>query len=490
MGKPEKRMRPLPEAIAAGLRWNEQTTATAAIALLQQMESKKNTPGLHWAPQDVLVGEDTLVLAKKAGEPKGARLYRGYSAPEESRGLYIEASMVYFAGAVLYSLHTGQVPEDMSVRQSEARPVLTANGTLDTIIRKAMELDPEKRIASLWRLQEVLKEALPYMTAAPEETRIPAGMKKKRRRPVLVAVSIVLAVAILLGGGFGGFTWWQSDKVQQAADAGAYAEVIERLDGTPWLQEGYDQEYRYSQAMLAWQSGEREQSLALLQGLPGFRNADEDQKAIRYEIMETHLQAYELEECKAILEGLGEYRDGKQILQQIEDYQEAEKEPHLPTQYQQYVDLGVFLDSAEKAQEIQDEMLSSAMIDYNTRNFGSALEFFMVLEKSNVEDAGYYRQACQLYVDSAAEYNRENANPSAQRDAALFNRMEELSQHIDVGPLVFSGWWLMEVFLDGTWVGGKLQRSWVSAQPGGAVLQLFSLLSLSRFVQGWNLSLQ
>ena len=137
-----------------------------------------------------------------------------YASPEQVRGEPITtATDVYSLGAVLYQLLAGKMPHDFPSRsptemervicETEPRPPSQVSGEpaarqlrgdLDTIVLKAMQIDPRRRYASAEQLSADIQRHLDGMPiqARPQTLVYRAGRFVRRNRVPVAAAALVL----------------------------------------------------------------------------------------------------------------------------------------------------------------------------------------------------------------------------------------------------------------------------------------------------------
>jgi non-specific serine/threonine protein kinase/serine/threonine-protein kinase len=149
-----------------------------------------------------------------------------YASPEQVRGQPITtATDVYSLGAVLYQLLAGKMPHDFPsgsptemervICETEPRPPSQVSGgpvarqlrgDLDTIVLKAMQIDPRQRYASAERLSADIQRHLDGMPiqARPQTLVYRAGRFVRRNRVSVAAAALVL---VSLAGGMTVAIW-------------------------------------------------------------------------------------------------------------------------------------------------------------------------------------------------------------------------------------------------------------------------------------------
>lgn len=169
-----------------------------------------------------------------------------YMAPEQARGEHDRVGRrtdVYGLGATLHRVLTGQPPfagtegvdavrrtveEDLP---SLTRLVADLPEDLDTIVRRCMEKEPERRYESALAVAEDLRrwrEGEPILARRPTYRYL--ATKWVRRHRLVVAVAAVALGALLATGGYAGWVSWTSTaRARYAQRFGQEAERIEAL---------------------------------------------------------------------------------------------------------------------------------------------------------------------------------------------------------------------------------------------------------------------
>jgi len=169
-----------------------------------------------------------------------------YMAPEQARGEHDQVGRrtdVYGLGATLHRVLTGQPPfagtegvdavrrtveEDLP---SLTRLVADLPEDLDTIVRKCMEKEPERRYESALAVAEDLRrwrEGEPILARRPTYRYL--ATKWVRRHRLVVAVAAVALGALLATGAYAGWVSWTSAaRARYAQRFGQEAERIEAL---------------------------------------------------------------------------------------------------------------------------------------------------------------------------------------------------------------------------------------------------------------------
>ena len=152
-----------------------------------------------------------------------------YMSPEQLRGLPADVrSDVYAAGAVLYELAAGRRP----FPQSQAMELIGAilhespdppsahnrrvSASLERVILKALEREPERRYQSARELHVALEGVQSHVPAA----------TSNRRRPIVVAVAVALALVPLAGAAVALNLWGSRDRLLPTRRAGGDAAAV------------------------------------------------------------------------------------------------------------------------------------------------------------------------------------------------------------------------------------------------------------------------
>ncbi|MGA7991996.1 MAG: serine/threonine-protein kinase, partial [Thermoanaerobaculia bacterium] len=191
-------------------------------------------------PGNILVGKDgtpkllDFGVAKLLDVPSDERtatehrlLTPEYASPEQVRGERITtASDVYSLGVVLYRLLTGALPYRTATRSSaeleravveqdppSTEPVLGAD--LDTVLRKALSKEPERRYPTVDALADDLRRHLDGrpVLARGDSVSYRAGKFLRRHRAGTAAAA---AVFLSLAGGTG-VAVWQAGRARESA---------------------------------------------------------------------------------------------------------------------------------------------------------------------------------------------------------------------------------------------------------------------------------
>ena len=198
---------------------------------------------------------DTTVLTTRTAEGQILGTLR-YMSPEQCAGDPAEIDIrcdVYALGVVLFELLTGEMPYDFKtpspfdvpriIREEEPRRLSVFNrmlrGDLETIVRKALEKDRDRRYQSVAQLAQDIRR---FMNHEPIEARRTTGwyvLRKIVRRHRGTAAA--LCAFVLLLGGFGAamFVLYHRSEMQ-AQTAQQVVDVLQRTltQADPYASEG------------------------------------------------------------------------------------------------------------------------------------------------------------------------------------------------------------------------------------------------------------
>ncbi|MDL2253018.1 trypsin-like peptidase domain-containing protein [Ruminococcaceae bacterium OttesenSCG-928-I18] len=147
-------------------RMNELELLDKTMRFLQELTGLEKGTDVYTllTPENILVGPKGISLRKKKNKEEDAgaiKIYPGYSAPESYDNRSSEASSVYFVGAMMSLLLTGNRPEN-ALRRKENGSVAFPNApdTLQQIINEAMDTAEATRLPDLYSLQYRLGNAV------------------------------------------------------------------------------------------------------------------------------------------------------------------------------------------------------------------------------------------------------------------------------------------------------------------------------------------
>lgn len=220
-----------------------------------------------------LLGEDGLGTDTALTREGGHAMTLQYASPEQIAGRPLGmASDVYALGVLLYELLTERLPYTLPshVRPSRAaaleEAILTARvlppsaatptpslaralrGDIDTIVLKALHMDPSQRYTSAVALAEDIERYLQRrpILARPQRLGYRMGRLWQRQR---VGLSAALALLLAMTVGVGG-TLWQADKARdEARRARAVQDFLVKLLQTADPQGGLEREMRVGELL-------------------------------------------------------------------------------------------------------------------------------------------------------------------------------------------------------------------------------------------------
>jgi tetratricopeptide (TPR) repeat protein len=149
-----------------------------------------------------------------------------YASPEQLRGaLLTTRSDVFSLGVMLYELLAGRRPfdarrTDTTEAEAPSRTTRALAGDLDTIVMKALQLDPERRYASAAALADDLRRHLSGepVLARPDTWAYRTSKFFRRHRAFVIATATVIA-ALTAGLAIAWTQYREAESARQAADA-------------------------------------------------------------------------------------------------------------------------------------------------------------------------------------------------------------------------------------------------------------------------------
>lgn len=206
---------------------------------------------LDFGVAKMLAGEDDVLDVPALTQTGHAVMTPAYAAPEQVRYESVTtATDVYALGVVLYELLAGTRPFDLAGRspseierivaeQAPAPPSAVAPperqdrlyGDLDTIVRKALRKEPERRYASAQQLSDDLQRHLEGRPVTAQPNTIGYRTRKflrRHRTPVAAAALVVVLIGALVGFYTAQLTY-ERDRAQREADTAT--EVSDFLQG-------------------------------------------------------------------------------------------------------------------------------------------------------------------------------------------------------------------------------------------------------------------
>ncbi len=209
-----------------------------------------------------------------------------YASPEQLRGERVSTrGDVFSLGVVLFELIAGRRPFDAArapdteaVAPSRVMRDLAFAAELDTIVLKALQLDPARRYSSAQALSEDLRRLLrgEPVLARPDTWSYRAA-KFVRRNRLLVAASSAVAAALLVGAGAAWMQYREALRARRIAD--------ERLASVVRLSTSFSNRLGNRLANLAGVVGEREALLRETTGqLEQLRAQAPDSRAVAVEL--------------------------------------------------------------------------------------------------------------------------------------------------------------------------------------------------------------
>lgn len=312
-------------------------------------------------------------------------------------------------------------------------------------------------------------DSVPPEKAAPPKTHLkpPVRRKPKKQNDLLVylsqfkldakgikialgAVAGIVALVLLLLV----FVVVQKARANTAFENGEYAQVISIAKNTPWLSGVFEDEITYSQAMLLKQEGKYEASIYELEQMNGFFNSEQEIKDAKYSLAFQWMRNEQYDNAIALLEEITDYKDSGKVVEKLKTYVGAEAQTSILEKYRAYLNLGDFLNSPQKVEELRISVYHAGLSRYREGQYEEAVLYF--LEVEDVEEAALYLEACRIYSE---------AGPNASLNGAYLQRLKELSGTIDVGNILM-GRQFFTLFLQGEWVSTNGGGTMIITQEG------------------------
>lgn len=251
---------------------------------------------------------------------------------------------------------------------------------------------------------------------------------------------LALALVLVIGGGvFFGYSALQARRAEAAYAAGDYENAVQRLNAAPWLRGTKPYFYGYARARALMDAGRYEESLACLRELQ--RLGEEPELALDglYRLAGSLVEAGERRQALALLTELGQYRDSRQLCENIRLYESAVAQTEMAARYIAFQRLGDFLDSEQQAETAAAPLYSAALTSFEEGLFWEALTGFAQIPGHAQADT--YRQACELWNSAA---------PQADQNRELFGQLQLLAEGVNLGKMLLSNEFL-PLFLEGSW---------------------------------------
>lgn len=439
----------------SGFYLNEAATCTAGKKLLTEMafDLEKFLNGSYpLSPDYVYLSKDGLLSYQP---PK--------TMPLQNAMPQTEASLVYFAGAVLYATYTGTFPPDAAARAAGANLLLTSS-PLAALISKSMDLEEKNRHSSMLILLDALNKIEPsagpfppsshggvypstFTGMAPISNFSPSQiMPKKKKRKGLI-LSVCAGVLVLT---FGIYTGAQIYIVSSATKEEDYHSATDAFNRAPWLQLVFKKDYTYVYGLNEWTRGNYQESLRALNELPDeYKEVTAAKQQVSYDMGKAYLEAGRPKEALKVFGSLGNYKDSENLCNKIKIYIDAPQINDKLSQFIAYAQLGDFLDAPQKASELTESLLDIGADSYYNENFSQAkIYFYAILEYASLSEGD--RSKLSAYIDATNlaldfELDTHRATPWSSLSV-----LQQMDSSIDIAPVVLSVS-AIDYFLHGDW---------------------------------------
>lgn len=234
--KKSKAGTPVLSIIDSGQPLDEQMVCDAGKTLLQSLFANRDSILQGAAP---LVAENVWCQNNGALEYKLPKTKKKAVNPQAQT----EEAVVYFAGAILYALRTGEMPPS-AVSRAGGEALLLGTGEVDVIIKKAMELEVKSRYSSILLMLDAFNKVnftseqhTDKATAIPNETfkaedvlNDVAWQNTQKSAAVVAAVKQSPAVSVPIPPPVPQQSALQAEKEQPVATPAPKAQVVAAPD--------------------------------------------------------------------------------------------------------------------------------------------------------------------------------------------------------------------------------------------------------------------
>lgn len=268
--------------------------------------------------------------------------------------------------------------------------------------------------------------------------------KKKRKGLILSVCAGVLVLA------FGIYSAAQMYIVSSSTKEEDYRSATAAFNRAPWLQLFFKKDYTYVYGMNEWTRGNYQESLRALNELPDeYEEVAAAKQQVSYDMGTAYIEAGKAEDALSVFGSLGNYKDSKEIVVLLKKYLAAPSLQDEISRYISYIQLGDFLDSAQKAQELQNTIIDLGFTAFENGNLSGAKRIFdIVLPNATLSDSD--RETITYYSDSLRIWDSMTRINSYSDALPLLSQLEALDQKIYLSS-IFASDEVLYYYFHGEW---------------------------------------